>query len=599
MLDLSPDREVKQWLTAFDDAITRADFDAVAQLFLPQAFWRDLAALTWNIVTVEGRNAIRDLAETCIPRTAPRSWRVVGAAQSREDAVQAIVTFETEAARCHAVIRLKNGRCWTLMTAAAELKGFEESCGVRRPRGAPDRYHRGRKSWARQRAQDVWELGITHQPYCLIVGAGHCGLALAARLKQLGVPTLMIDKRERPSDGWRDRHDNLSLHSPSWFDHMPYLPYPENWPLHPSKDQFANWLDAYATVMELDIWPKSECLNADFDLAADEWRVQVLRDGKATELRPKQLVFATGLVGKPTIPDLPGKHIFRGEQRHASSPPRDGSYAGCDCVVIGAGTTAHDISAELWEAGARVTMIQRSPTIVVRHEQVLAGIAALYGDEARAAGMTTETADLLFASLPHRVEVEMHQRLTAQIKDQDAPFYEKLRNAGFLLTFGEDGAGILPQILRNPSGYYMDVGASELIIDGRIKVKAGVGVKRLTERTVILTDDTELAADVVVYATGFEIAPAPRMLSGTMATKVGRLWGLGSGLRNDPGPWEGELRNICKPTAQRGLWFHSNGVAGSRFYSRILALQIKARQVGLPTPVYPVSEPAAGYIQHG
>jgi putative flavoprotein involved in K+ transport len=377
-------------------------------------------------------------------------------------------------------------KCWTLLTAAAELKGFKESCGPRRPHGAPPRYQLGCKSWARQRARAAQDIGIIHQPYCVIVGAGHCGLALAARLKQLDVPTLVIHQRARPSDTWRDRYDNLSLHSPSWFDPLPYLNDPDTWPLFPSKDQFANWLDAYATVMELDIWPETLCLHADFDEPRGEWRMEVMRGGQPIVLRPKHVVFAAGLLGAPTIPDLHGQSRFQGEQRHATSPRSGASYTGRNCVVIGGGSTAHDVCAELWEAGARVTMIQRSPTIVVRQERVLAAIAGLYGDEARAAGMTTETVDLLSASMPHRLLVQMHQRLVTQIKQQDALVYEQLCHAGFLLTFGEDAAGILRQVLRNSSGYYLDVGASELIINGQVKLRSGVGVGALGEASVIL-----------------------------------------------------------------------------------------------------------------
>jgi putative flavoprotein involved in K+ transport len=503
-----------------------------------------------------------------------------------EDVVEATATFETEVARCHAVIRLKDGKCWTFLTAATELKGFEKYCGARRPQGAPTHYRPGRKSWGRQRERDGQEIGTTREPYCVIVGAGHCGLALAAHLKQLGVPTLVIDKRVRPSDTWRDRYDSLSLHSPSWYDQLPSLAYPETWPLFPSKDQFANWLDAYATVMELDIWPETEFLLADFNEVRGEWRIEVVRGGHPVSLRPKHLVFATGLLGAPKIPDLPGNGRFRGAQCHASSLRTGNNCEGRNFVVIGAGTTAHDICAELWEAGAGVTMIQRGPTIVMRQERVLAGIADLYGDEVRAAGMTAKIADLLFASLPYRVLLQMQQRVVAQVKEQDALFYAQLRKAGFLVTLGEEEAGILPQILRNPSGYYMDVGASELVINGQIRVRSGVGVKALGESAVILTDGTEIAADVVVYATGFDGAPALGMLPEDIACKVGRIWGLGSGLRNDPGPWEGELRNMWKPTAQTGLWFHSHGVGGSRFYSGILALQIKGRHAGLQTPVY-------------
>jgi putative flavoprotein involved in K+ transport len=586
MLALTADQELNRWLTAFDSALSRRDVEAAMRLFLPDAYWRDLVAFTWNVLTAQGHKTIRDMLEACLARTAPNAWQVAAPVRLNEDVIEATTTFETAVAHCRAVIRLKDGKCWTLLTEATELKGFEETCGARRPHGAPHRYYLGRKNWQRQREHDAQDLGTKRQPYCVIVGAGHCGLSLAARLKQLDVPTMVIDKRKRPSDTWRERHDSLSLHSPSWFDRMPCLSYPDTWPLYPSKDQFADWLEVYATLLDLDVWPDTECLEADFDEARAEWQLQVRRGGRAIELHPKQLVFATGLHGTPKLPEIAGMQTFRGEQRHASSSGGNDSYAGRNCLVVGSGTSAHDICAELWEAGAHVTMIQRSPTIVIRQERLTAVFAELYGDEAQARGITAEVADLLFASVPQRVLLQMQQQLVAQIKEQDAPFYERLREAGFQLTFGEEDAGILPQIFRDPSGYYVDVGASELIADGSIKLKSGVGVKALREHSVILTDGSELPADVIVYATGYEHGAILRVLPQGMARRVGQLWGLGSGYRNDPGPWEGELRNMWKPTRQPGLWFASHGIAGARFYSRILALQIKARQLDMSTPVY-------------
>jgi putative flavoprotein involved in K+ transport len=246
MLALTADQELNHWLATFAGALSRRDVDAAMRLFLPDAYWRDLLAFTWNVLTAEGHEAILEMLEACLARTAPDAWQAASPARENEDVIEATATFETVAARCRAVIRLKDGKCWTLLTAVTELKGFEETCGARRALGAPSRYHLGRQSWQRRREQDARELGSIREPYCVIVGAGHCGLSLAARLKQLDVPTVVIDKRKRPSDTWRDRHDGLSLHSPSWFDRMPYLPYPDNWPLYPSKDQFANWLEAYA-----------------------------------------------------------------------------------------------------------------------------------------------------------------------------------------------------------------------------------------------------------------------------------------------------------------------------------------------------------------
>jgi putative flavoprotein involved in K+ transport len=283
-----------------------------------------------------------------------------------------------------------------------ELIGFEETTRQRRTNGAPLRYEPGRPDWRTERDRQKAELGVTQQPYCVIVGAGQAGLGLGARLKQLGVPTLIIDKRERPSDTWRERYATLSLHSPVWYDHMPYLPFPETWPRFASKDRVADWLDAYATIMDLDTWSGTDCVGSRYDKALGAWRLSIVRGGRPIELRPAQLVLATGFWDAPYVPDIPGRDRFGGRQLHVAEARELGQCGGLRSIVIGAGTSAHDIAAQLWEAGANVTMIQRSPTIVTRIDTLLPAVE-IYDTAAAAPKPPTELADLLAASIPNRL----------------------------------------------------------------------------------------------------------------------------------------------------------------------------------------------------
>ena len=142
--------------------------------------------------------------------------------------------------------------------------------------------------------------------------------------------------------------------------------------------------------------------------------------------------------------------------------------------------------------------------------------------------------------------------------------------------------------LRRGSGYYIDVGASDLIADGKIKLKSGVTIAEIKEHSVVLSDGTELPADLIVLATGYGSMNgwAAQLISQEVADKVGKCWGLGSATTKDPGPWEGELRNMWKPTQQPALWFHGGNLHQSRHYSQFLSLQLKARLEGIPTPVY-------------
>ena len=190
--------------------------------------------------------------------------------------------------------------------------------------------------------------------------------------------------------------------------------------------------------------------------------------------------------------------------------------------------------------------------------------------------------------MPYGALPAVSQPTVARIKQEDAAFYDRLRAAGFQLTFGEDETGIGPMYLRRGSGYYIDVGASDLIADGKIKLRSGVEIFHLTEDSVVLADGSVLKADLVVYATGYGSMNqwAAQLISPEVADRVGKCWGLGSGTAKDPGPWEGELRNMWKPTAQENLWFHGGNLMQSRLYSRFLALQLKARLEGLPVEVY-------------
>ena len=110
-----------------------------------------------------------------------------------------------------------------------------------------------------------------------------------------------------------------------------------------------------------------------------------------------------------------------------------------------------------------------------------------------------------------------------------------------------------------------------------------------------MQDGSFMPADVIVYATGYRPMSerVGQLISSEVERRIGPCWGLGSGTEGDPGPWEGELRNMWKPTAQKGLWFQGGNLMQARFHSLHLALQIKARLEGLPTPVYKPEGPVA------
>lgn len=576
-----------QWLSAFAAQLADADPTKAASLFRDDGYWRDFIAFTWNIVTLEGRPAIAAMLAARGRDVAATGWTLDGSPEATEAGLAFWFTFETAIGRGRGHARLKDGRCWTLLTTLRELKGFEEKRAETRPNGTVHGVVRNRATWLDQRTADA-RLGLDRQPYVLIVGGGQGGLGLGARLKQIGVPALVVDKHPRPGDAWRRRYRSLCLHDPVWYDHMPYLPFPDHWPVFTPKDKMGDWLEAYATIMELDLWNSTVCRSASYDAQSGEWTVSVERAGDTVTLRPKHLVLATGMSGKPQAPRFSGQEVFRGVQCHSSEYGDGRCFAGKRCVVIGANNSAHDIAADLWENGADVTMVQRSPTLVVRSETVQRLGWPLYSEAALKAGIDADKADLIVASTPYAVLPEVLKPVVARMKHEDAAFYDALRAVGFQLTFGEDETGLGLMYPRRGSGYYIDVGASGLIATRQIALRSGVGIAGLSADAVLLDDGSELPADLVVYATGYGSMTgwAADLISQAVADKVGPCWGMGSGTARDPGPWLGELRNMWKPTAQEGLWFHGGNLAQSRHYSRYVAIQLKARFEGLETPVY-------------
>ena len=373
---------------------------------------------------------------------------------------------------------------------------------------------------------------------------------------------------------------------------MPYLPFPDHWPVFTPKDKMGDWLESYTKVMELDYWSSTEATSATFDEAAGTWTVHVTREGREVVLHPAQLVLATGMSGIPNVPTLPGQDVFRGDQHHSSKHPGGARYAGKKVVVIGSNNSAHDICADLWQNGAEPIMLQRSSTHIVRSDSLMDKVLGpLYSEEAVASGIDHDTADLVFASIPYKILADFQRPAFDAIREQDKDFYAALEAAGFDLDFGDDDSGLFLKYLRRGSGYYIDIGASELIAKGAIRLVRGQ-VDHLTEHAVVLADGTELEADAVVYATGYGSMNgwAARLISQEVADAVGKCWGLGSDTTKDPGPWEGELRNMWKPTRQDNLWFHGGNLHQSRHYSRYLAMQLKARLEGIDTPVYALAE---------
>ncbi|MEZ7815751.1 MAG: NAD(P)/FAD-dependent oxidoreductase [Burkholderiaceae bacterium] len=593
MLDTTPSHQAQRWLDQFGQSLAGDKPDAVVALFTTDCYWRDLVSFTWNICTQDGHKAVRDMLTARQAETQASNFQLEGVATEADGVTDAWFTFDTHVSRGRGHLRLKDGQAWTLLTTMVELKGFEEKKGASRIMGAEHGAQQGRKSWLERRHEEESRLGYDEQPYVVIVGGGQGGIMLGARLRRLGVPTIVVEKNARPGDSWRNRYKSLCLHDPVWYDHLPYMPFPEDWPVFTPKDKLGDWLEMYTKVMEINYWGSTTAKKASFNEATGEWEVLVNRDGQEITLRPKQLVFALGVSGYAHVPTISGADTFEGEQHHSSKHSGPEQYKGKQCVVLGSNNSAHDICAALWENGADVTMVQRSSTHIAPSQSLMElALGGLYSEEALQNGIDHHKADLVFASVPYKIMHTFHVPVYDEMKKRDADLYSRLEKAGFMLDFGDDGSGLFMKYLRRGSGYYIDVGASELVANGSIKLKSHNNIERINPSSVTLSDGTELSADLLVYATGYGSMNnwLADLISPEVADRVGKVWGLGSNTTKDPGPWEGELRNMWKPTQQKQLWVHGGNLHQSRHYSQFLSLQLKARYEGLETPVYAQAE---------
>ncbi len=577
---MHPQREATAWLGAFEAALGAGDTQAIAALFQPDAHWRDVVAFTWTIETHSGATDIAARLLDTLPRTRPRGFRLdLGRTSPRRvtragtPCIEVLFVFETNFGTGNGVLRLVEDaasgglRAWTFSTALMALHGHEECHGRSVPRVEDYSRDFGGENWLdkRNRARGYAD----HDPAVIVVGGGQAGLSIAARLGQLGVDTLIVDREARIGDNWRRRYHALTLHNEVHVNHLPYMPFPPTWPVFIPKDMLANWFEHYVDALELNFWTGTELACGSWDDAAQRWTVTLRRaDGSERILRPRHLVFATGVSSIPIMPDLPGLEDFRGTVMHSGAYTEGAAWKGKHALVLGTGNSGHDVAQDLCAAGALVSLIQRSPTYVVSLREAQS-VYAIYTE-----GIPMEDCDLLATSFPYPVLKRGYQISTAASRAVDKPMLDGLAARGMRLDYGPDDTGFQMKYLTRGGGYYFNVGCSDLIIEGKIGLLQFDDMERFTAAGARMKDGSVVPADLLVMATGYrnQQETVRAALGDAVAERIGPVWDFDAG---------GELRNMWRPTAQPGLWFTAGSLAQCRIFSRFLALQIKAREEGL------------------
>ncbi|SOD74659.1 catio diffusion facilitator CzcD-associated flavoprotein CzcO [Jatrophihabitans sp. GAS493] len=584
---LHPAEIFARWVAELGDAFERADAEAVAELVDADGFWKDILTFHWGYRTFSGRDSIVEGLVTSIPTARPRNFRVSPnrhaprvVKRSSRPLIEAYFDFDTDLGSATGFVRLNYDaddptprRAWIVLTTLQSLWGFEERLGARRPTGEEYSHTFNGDNWLdiRQREQAFAD----RDPQVLVVGGGQAGLMIAARLRQMGADTLVVERHERVGDNWRERYHSLTLHNETWGNSLPYVPFPDTWPTFLPKDKLADWLEFYAETMELNVWAGTEFVGAERDESAGVWTATVRRgDGAERVFTVPHIVFATGgHSGVPYVPEVTGLNEFTGTVLHSSRFTDGREYAGKRAIVFGTGNSGHDIAQDLHANGATsVTLIQRSPTCVVSLKPSGTLVYAIYSE-----GVAAEDVDLITAAIPYDVLRDTYQWLTARTCTLDRELIDGLEAAGFRTDYEPDGTGFHMRYLRRGGGYYINVGCSDLIIDGSITVEQGSEVDRIVPGGLLRLDGRVIEADVLIFATGYanQQEGVRRLLGDEVAEKVGPIWGFDE---------NGTMANMWQRTAQPGFWVMGGALMEARFQSRFLAVQIKAELEGLAPP---------------
>ena len=575
---------IDAWLDRFNGAAQQCDSQVISELFEPDSHWREIIALTWGISTTSGAQAIGTSLAAALHQFKAHHFEIDPAREAPQLAeragikvVEAFLKFQTHIGQGAALLRMKvqaKGlpitQAWTLHTTLESIRGHEEH-NLRALRSEPvfSRDFQG-PNWLDKRNHD--RLFADREPVVLIVGGGHAGLSVAARLGQLGVDTLVVDQMTRIGDNWRNRYKGLMLHNQVHSNHLPYMPYPSTWQPYLPKDRIANWLEMYVDCMDIHFWTETTFTGARFDAKNQTWNAEIRQaNGTLRTLHPKHIIMATSVSGSPNIPHIETLDAYKGPVLHSSQFGDGAAWKDKNVMVIGTGTSAHDIAQDLHGNGVKVTMVQRSPTLVLNVEPS----AQLYDGVYLGDGPSLEDRDLINTSIPLRLMLANHKRLTDQAKVFDDAILKALEAVGFKLDYGVNGTG-WPYLFRTRGGgYYFNVGCSDLIANKQIALLQFDEIERFTSNGVQLRGGAPVTFDAVVLGTGYKghTHLLENLFGADIAKQVGRVWGFDTDTQ--------ELKNMWTRTAQTGLWFTGGAFSQCRAYSKYMALHIKAIELGL------------------
>ncbi|KAE8391181.1 FAD/NAD(P)-binding domain-containing protein [Aspergillus alliaceus] len=540
-------KQARAVLKRLSAALADDDANALQGCFFDnQAYWKDQLALTYHLRTFNTPRIIAaSLLETKTLRNVKGKITVKGAAiffpaTPTLQFIDCGIVFRTDSpgATCEGKVVLLPVRSdiWTVVWKVWILSTILKSLDLQ-----PE--NEGLLQSPRKQLDGLASFDID----VFIIGGGNAAVALAARLKALGVESVMAERNPRPGDNWALRYDCMRFHIPTSFCDLPYMCYdPELQTPHLlARNELALQVRRYVETFNLNV------------LTANS----------------KHLVLATGIGSqKPYLPTTVDSHLYQGISIHSAQYQNANQLAekGAQSVlIVGSANTAFDVLEDCHAAGLHTTMVH----------------------SLGAYDMGVEAADRLFMTLPTCVDSQLACGLMTQFASQEPHRYNALAAAGFpVLDSRDPNVSLMHNLIERAGGHYVDVGGTKLLAEGKAGIKVGVEPVAFTTTGLRFSDGSSASPikDVRDTAAQILVGDAPNHESENeskhflgpreIASRLDATWGIDG---------EREIRGLWKRQSRvDNFWVMGGYTQQHRWHSRTLALQIKASLEDILPPAY-------------